>query len=155
MELGPRRLWEADLKQYMSVYSLGPNFSTLDALPGVHRPERFDWALRMNEPPSFCPFLCSFTEPVAQPTLQADNTTVTEDGSVTLTCLSETAGLSIRWLFNRQSLYFNGRMTLSQKNSQLVIDPVRMEDAGEYQCEVSNGYSSKTSPPVQMSVTSE
>lgn len=48
MELGPRRLWEADLKQYMSVYSLGPNFSTLDALPGVHGPERSDWALRMN-----------------------------------------------------------------------------------------------------------
>lgn len=48
MKLGPRRLWEADLKQYMSVYSLGPNFSTLDALPGVHGPERSDWALRMN-----------------------------------------------------------------------------------------------------------
>ncbi|XP_075814994.1 cell adhesion molecule CEACAM21-like [Microtus pennsylvanicus] len=94
-------------------------------------------------------------KPVAQPTLQADKTTVTEDGSVTLTCLPENSGLSIRWLFNRQSLYFNSRMTLSQKNSQLVIDPVRMEDAGEYQCEVSNGYSSKMSPPVQMCVTSE
>ncbi|KAL6080801.1 hypothetical protein STEG23_031737 [Scotinomys teguina] len=94
-------------------------------------------------------------KPVAQPSLQADNTTVTEDGSLTLTCLPEDTGLSIRWLFNQQSLYFNGRMKLSQKNSQLSIDPVRREDAGEYQCEVSNGYSSKKSLPIQMSVTSE
>ncbi|ERE44292.1 carcinoembryonic antigen-related cell adhesion molecule 3-like protein [Cricetulus griseus] len=92
-------------------------------------------------------------EPVAQPTLQADSTTVTDGGSVTLTCLPEAPGLSIRWLFNHQSLYFNGRMTLSQKNSRLRIDPVRRENAGEYQCEVSNGYSSKTSPPIQISVT--
>ncbi|XP_028710752.1 carcinoembryonic antigen-related cell adhesion molecule 3-like [Peromyscus leucopus] len=94
-------------------------------------------------------------KPVAQPVLQADDTTVTEGGSLTLTCLSEDPGLSIRWLFNHQSLYFNGRMALSQKNSQLSIDPVRREDVGEYQCEVSNGYSSKTSLPIQMSVTSE
>ncbi|KAL1769157.1 carcinoembryonic antigen-related cell adhesion molecule 3-like [Sigmodon hispidus] len=92
---------------------------------------------------------------VAQPTLQMDNTTVTEEGSVVLTCLPGDTGLSIRWLFNHQSLYFNSRMTLSQKNSQLTIDSVRREDAGEYQCEVSNGYSSKASVPVQMSVTSE
>ncbi|XP_028635378.1 carcinoembryonic antigen-related cell adhesion molecule 3-like isoform X2 [Grammomys surdaster] len=94
-------------------------------------------------------------EPVAQPTLQADSTTVTEDGSVTLTCLSEDPGLSIRWLFNHQSLYFNDRMTLYQKNSRLSIDPARREDSGEYQCEVSNGYSSKMSLPLQMAVTSE
>ncbi|XP_051018421.1 carcinoembryonic antigen-related cell adhesion molecule 3-like [Acomys russatus] len=94
-------------------------------------------------------------KPVAQPTLQADHTTVTEDSSVALTCLSGDPGLSIRWLFNHQSLYFNDRMTLSQKNSRLSINPARREDAGEYQCEVSNGYSSKQSVPVQVSVTSE
>jgi carcinoembryonic antigen-related cell adhesion molecule len=74
---------------------------------------------------------------------------------VTLTCVSEDPGLSIRWLFNHQGLYFNDRMTLSQKNSRLTIDPAKREDAGEYQCEVSNGYSSKMSLPLQMSVTSE
>ncbi|CAH7395312.1 carcinoembryonic antigen-related cell adhesion molecule 3 [Phodopus roborovskii] len=94
-------------------------------------------------------------KPVAQPTLQADNTAVTEDGPVALTCLTEDPGLSIRWFFHHQSLYFNDRMTLSQKNSRLSINPVRREDAGEYQCEVSNGYSSKTSPPIQISVASE
>uniref|UniRef100_A0A8C6HEH6 Ig-like domain-containing protein n=1 Tax=Mus spicilegus TaxID=10103 RepID=A0A8C6HEH6_MUSSI len=94
-------------------------------------------------------------EPVAQPTLQADSTAVTEAGSVTLTCFSEDPGLSIRWLFNHQGLYFNDRMTLSQKNSRLTIDPAKREDAGEYQCQVSNGYSSKMSLPLQMSVTSE
>jgi len=153
-ELGPRRPWVADLKQYISVYCLGPK------LLQTRGHTRCLWTRAGSlgsegEPSSFSPFLCSFTEPVVQPTLQADSTTVTEAGSVTLTCLSEDPGLSIRWFFNHQGLYFNDRMTLSQKNSRLSIDRARWEDAGEYQCEVSNGYSSKMSLPVQISVVSE
>jgi hypothetical protein len=39
-KLGPHRPWVADLKQYISVYSLDPNFSTLEAILGVCGPER-------------------------------------------------------------------------------------------------------------------
>ncbi|XP_032343292.1 carcinoembryonic antigen-related cell adhesion molecule 1-like [Camelus ferus] len=90
--------------------------------------------------------LCFFADPVAQPSIQASNTTVTEHGdTVFLTCLTNDTGISISWLFNGQSLLLTERMKLSQGNSTLTIHPVRREDAGNYQCQVSNlGYSSKS-----------
>ncbi|XP_059007786.1 carcinoembryonic antigen-related cell adhesion molecule 21-like isoform X2 [Mustela lutreola] len=78
-------------------------------------------------------------QPLAQPTLHASNTTVTEDkDSMVLTCSTSNPEVSIGWLFNGQSLKLMERMTLSQDNSTLTIRPVRKEDAGNYQCEVSN-----------------
>uniref|UniRef100_A0A2K6FK42 Ig-like domain-containing protein n=1 Tax=Propithecus coquereli TaxID=379532 RepID=A0A2K6FK42_PROCO len=81
----------------------------------------------------------SETQPVAQPSIHASSSTVTEDkDSVVLTCLTSDTGISIQWIFNNQSLQVTERMELSQDNITLSINPVKREDAGEYQCEVSN-----------------
>ncbi|XP_032697744.1 carcinoembryonic antigen-related cell adhesion molecule 1-like isoform X1 [Lontra canadensis] len=92
------------------------------------------------------------SEPLAQPTLHASNTTLTEDDSVVLTCSTNNTGVSIGWLFNGQSLKDTERMTLSQDNSTLTIRPVRKEDDGNYQCEVSNPGDSSKSDPVRLAV---
>ncbi|CAK7300994.1 Carcinoembryonic antigen-related cell adhesion molecule 21 [Vulpes lagopus] len=91
-------------------------------------------------------------QPVSQPLLTASNTTVTKDDSVVLTCSSNNTGVSIQWLFNGQILTLTDRMKLSQDNSTLTIDPVRKEDAGKYECEVSNPVSSNKSDPVRLDV---
>ncbi|XP_077919291.1 cell adhesion molecule CEACAM6-like isoform X9 [Halichoerus grypus] len=96
------------------------------------------------------------SELLAQPSLHASNTTVTGNkDSVVLTCSTNNTGVSIGWLFNGQSLKLTERMKLSQDNSTLTIDPVRKEDAGNYQCEVSNPGSSSQSDPVQLAVEDE
>ncbi|XP_042524054.1 carcinoembryonic antigen-related cell adhesion molecule 1 isoform X1 [Dipodomys spectabilis] len=91
-------------------------------------------------------------EPVTQPSIQASNTTVTEQQSVVLTCHSTDPGITIRWLFNEQSLPLTTRTKLSKDNSTLSIDPVRREDSGEYRCEVSNPVSSRKSNPLRLDV---
>ncbi|XP_073746372.1 cell adhesion molecule CEACAM1 isoform X11 [Callorhinus ursinus] len=92
-------------------------------------------------------------QPVAQPTVHASNTTVTGNkDSVVLTCSTNNTGVSIGWLFNNESLKLTERMKLSQDNSTLTIDPVRKEDAGTYQCEVSDPGSSSKSDPVRLAV---
>ncbi|XP_077919308.1 cell adhesion molecule CEACAM1-like isoform X2 [Halichoerus grypus] len=93
------------------------------------------------------------SELLARPTLHASNTTVTGNkDSVVLTCSTNNTGVSIGWLFNNQSLKLTERMKLSQDNSTLTIGPVRKEDAGNYQCEVSNPGSSSQSDPVRLAV---
>ncbi|XP_063108895.1 carcinoembryonic antigen-related cell adhesion molecule 5-like isoform X1 [Cavia porcellus] len=91
--------------------------------------------------------------PVMQPSIQASNTTVTEDDSVVLTCLSNDTDIYIQWIFSNQGLQLSERMKLSENNSILTIYPVKIEDAGEYQCEVSNLVSSRKSEPFRLSVT--
>ncbi|XP_064437216.1 carcinoembryonic antigen-related cell adhesion molecule 6-like isoform X2 [Mirounga angustirostris] len=96
------------------------------------------------------------SEPVARPSLHASNTTVTGNkDSVVLTCSTNNTGVSIHWFFNGQSLKLTERMKLSQDNSTLTIDPVRKEDAGNYQCEVSNPDSSSQSDPIRLDVNYE
>ncbi|KAM5134006.1 cell adhesion molecule CEACAM4-like isoform 1-T3 [Callospermophilus lateralis] len=69
---------------------------------------------------------------VAQPSLRATNT---EPHSVAMTCLSDDPGISITWILNSQTLQLTDRMQLSPDHRTLSIDPVRQEDAGEYQSE--------------------
>ncbi|KAM7058558.1 cell adhesion molecule CEACAM1-like isoform 2-T2 [Molossus nigricans] len=93
------------------------------------------------------------SEPVGKPSIRARNSTVTEHkDTVVLTCLTNDTGISIQWLFNKQSLWLTDRMKLSQGNSTLTIDPVRREDGGSYQCEVSNPVSSCKSDPLWLDV---
>uniref|UniRef100_A0A4W2EB32 Carcinoembryonic antigen-related cell adhesion molecule 7-like n=1 Tax=Bos indicus x Bos taurus TaxID=30522 RepID=A0A4W2EB32_BOBOX len=100
------------------------------------------------------PFTLDVLYPVARPSLQVSNTTVPEhEGPVVLTCLTDETGVSIRWLFKGQSLLLADRMTLSSDNSTLTIDPVSREDAGDYQCEVSNRGNSSRSGPLRLRVT--
>ncbi|XP_040590254.1 carcinoembryonic antigen-related cell adhesion molecule 1 isoform X2 [Mesocricetus auratus] len=91
-------------------------------------------------------------EPVTPPSIQVANTTFKELESVSLTCDSQDIGISIRWLFNGQSLGLTDRMKLSENNSTLSIDPVRREDSGKYECEVSNPVSSERSNPIQLNI---
>ncbi|XP_036032651.1 pregnancy-specific glycoprotein 22-like isoform X2 [Onychomys torridus] len=94
-------------------------------------------------------------KPVSQPFMGVSDTTVPVQGSVLFTCLSTDTGISIHWIFNNQSLQLTKRMSLSPTKCRLSIDPVRMEDAGEYKCEVSNPVSSKTSLPVRLAIMFE
>ncbi|XP_057616789.1 pregnancy-specific glycoprotein 22-like [Chionomys nivalis] len=88
---------------------------------------------------------------VTQPFVQVTDSTVTGQRSVIFTCISPDTDVSIRWIFNKKNLELTERMTLSPTKCGLRIDPVTREDAGLYQCEVSNRFSSKTSPPVSWS----
>ncbi|KAL6083057.1 hypothetical protein STEG23_027533 [Scotinomys teguina] len=85
---------------------------------------------------------------VTQPFVRITDTTVKGGTSAIFTCVSPDTDISIRWIFNNQNLQLTERMTLSPTKCGLTIDPVRSEDAGEYQCEVSNRFSLKTSLPV-------
>ncbi|CAO2626816.1 Carcinoembryonic antigen-related cell adhesion molecule 15, partial [Lemmus lemmus] len=87
-------------------------------------------------------------EPVTQPFVQITNTTVTGRRSVIFSCISPDTDVSIRWIFNKENLQLTERMTLSPTKCGLRIDPVSSTDAGLYQCEVSNRFSSKISLPV-------
>ncbi|KAL1765763.1 carcinoembryonic antigen-related cell adhesion molecule 3-like [Sigmodon hispidus] len=84
---------------------------------------------------------------LTQPFVQITDTTVTGGTSVIFTCITPDADTFIHWNFNNQTLQLSERLTLSPTRCAFRIDPVRNEDAGMYQCEVSNGFSSKTSLP--------
>ncbi|XP_021075399.1 pregnancy-specific glycoprotein 22-like isoform X2 [Mus pahari] len=92
---------------------------------------------------------------VTQPVMRVTDSTVRVQSSVVFTCFSDNTGVSIRWLFNNQTVQLIERMTLSPSKCQLRIHAVRKEDAGEYQCEAFNPVSSKTSLPVSLAVTNE
>ncbi|XP_040590176.1 pregnancy-specific glycoprotein 22-like [Mesocricetus auratus] len=85
---------------------------------------------------------------VTQPFVQITDNTITGGTSVIFTCMSPDTDTFIRWIFNKKNLLLTKRMTLSPTKCGLKIDPVRSTDAGEYQCEVSNRLSVKTSLPV-------
>ncbi|XP_058562407.1 carcinoembryonic antigen-related cell adhesion molecule 21-like isoform X2 [Neofelis nebulosa] len=94
------------------------------------------------------------SEPVSQPSINISNTTATEHkDSVVLTCSTNNKKVSIRWFFNGRSVNLTKRMKLSQDNRALTISLVRVEDAGNYQCEVSNRASSNRSDPIRLAVS--
>ncbi|XP_030742216.1 carcinoembryonic antigen-related cell adhesion molecule 6-like [Echinops telfairi] len=79
-------------------------------------------------------------ESLTKPSIKASNTTITENmGPVVFTCLTKHSGISISWFHDGERLRLTERMKLSQDNSSLTINPVRMEDAGNYQCDRSEG----------------
>ncbi|XP_054569459.1 carcinoembryonic antigen-related cell adhesion molecule 21-like [Eptesicus fuscus] len=90
-------------------------------------------------------------QPVRVPIILASNTTVMEHkDSVILACY--TNAVSIQWFLNGMNLQLTERMKLSWENRILIIDPVRREDAGNYQCEASNPVSSAKSVPVELDI---
>uniref|UniRef100_A0ABZ3NNN5 CEA cell adhesion molecule 6 n=1 Tax=Rattus norvegicus TaxID=10116 RepID=A0ABZ3NNN5_RAT len=91
-------------------------------------------------------------EKLPKPHIQVKNETVLEHHFVDLTCISENTGVSIWWTFNNQKLKATDRMTFSWNNRRLTIDPVTKEDAGAYQCEVSNPLNTRLSDPVKLAV---
>ncbi|XP_012589115.1 PREDICTED: carcinoembryonic antigen-related cell adhesion molecule 1 isoform X2 [Condylura cristata] len=94
------------------------------------------------------------SESVAQPSIRASNSTVNEKDEVNLICITRDSGVTILWLFNNQIMKLTNHMALSKDNRTLTINPVRREDAGEYQCEASNPASSRRSDPFTLKVLS-
>ncbi|XP_007941319.1 carcinoembryonic antigen-related cell adhesion molecule 1-like, partial [Orycteropus afer afer] len=93
------------------------------------------------------------SESLTKPSIHGNNSTVTEnEGPLNLTCLTNDTGISIQWIHNGQSLQLTERMALTQDNSTLTINPVRREDAGAYQCEVSNPVSHNRSDLFRLTV---
>ncbi|XP_051017957.1 pregnancy-specific glycoprotein 22-like [Acomys russatus] len=90
--------------------------------------------------------------PVTTPFVRVTHTVVTVHGSVVFTCFTPDTGISIRWIFNNQTLQLKERMTLSPTKCSLTIDTVSLNDAGEYQCETSNPVSTKTSHGIRLDV---
>ncbi|XP_052028122.1 pregnancy-specific glycoprotein 22-like [Apodemus sylvaticus] len=89
-------------------------------------------------------------KPVTEPFVQITNTTAKTHRSVTFTCVSPDTGVSIHWLFDNHTLPVTERITLSPTKCGLRIDDVRSEDAGEYQCVVTNrAGDAKASQPVR------
>ncbi|KAH0520843.1 Carcinoembryonic antigen-related cell adhesion molecule 21 [Microtus ochrogaster] len=91
-------------------------------------------------------------ELVTTPSIQVSNSIVKEFDSVSLSCFSNDTGISIHWIFNGQNLRLTHRMKLHRTNKILCIFPVKREDTGKYQCEVSNPVSSKRSDPIQLDI---
>ncbi|XP_076422952.1 cell adhesion molecule CEACAM15-like [Peromyscus maniculatus bairdii] len=87
---------------------------------------------------------------VTQPTIQVKTTRVGRQNAAILTCMSPYSGVDVSWIFNNKTLDFSRRMTLSPEKHRLTIAPLRLEDAGEYLCEISNSFSSKKSHPVYL-----
>ncbi|KAK7798004.1 hypothetical protein U0070_005223, partial [Myodes glareolus] len=128
--------------------------STLSINP-VRREDSGEYQCEVSNPVSSKrsdPIQLDIIEPVTKPFIQISNTKVKELDSVSLNCSSNNTGISIHWLFNGESLGLTDRMKLSLNNSTLSIDPVRREDAGEYQCEVSNPVISERSDPIQLDI---
>ncbi|XP_006871569.1 PREDICTED: carcinoembryonic antigen-related cell adhesion molecule 1 [Chrysochloris asiatica] len=90
-----------------------------------------------------------------KPRIAVNSTMVTEhQGSVTFTCHGSYRGTSIQWSFNGQSLWLSERIKLSQDNRTLIINDVRKEDGGSYQCVVSNPAIVCRSDPATLNVSS-
>ncbi|EDM08276.1 rCG53733 [Rattus norvegicus] len=87
--------------------------------------------------------------------MRVTNRTVRVQSSVVFTCFSDNTGICMHWFFNNKSVQLTQRIALSPSKCHLSIDPVSWEDAGQYQCEVSNPVSSKTSLPVSLAVMDE
>ncbi|XP_053513138.1 carcinoembryonic antigen-related cell adhesion molecule 1-like [Artibeus jamaicensis] len=89
-------------------------------------------------------------------TVSARNTATTEQkDTMVLTCLTNDTRISIWWLFRDQRLLLTERTKLSRDNSTLIIQPVRREDAGSYQCGVSSPISTSKSDPLRLDVQSK
>lgn len=87
---------------------------------------------------------------MTQPYLQVKSIRVQRWKSATFECMSPDTGVDITWTFNNKPLDFNRRMVLSPEKHRLSIAPLRLKDAGEYQCEVSNSFSSRKSNPISL-----
>ncbi|XP_076429747.1 cell adhesion molecule CEACAM1-like isoform X5 [Peromyscus maniculatus bairdii] len=94
----------------------------------------------------------TIVENLLKPHIQIRNRTVLENHLVDLTCVSENTGISILWTFNNERLKATDRVMFSWNNQRLTIRPITKEDAGAYQCEVSNPFISKLSDPVSLDV---
>lgn len=129
------------------IYSYSSNFSPLEAFKRLTKEGLVELSEGLL---SFGSLLCFFTEPVTQPFVRITDTTVNAHRSVTFTCITPDVGIPTLWLFNNHNLQVTERIKMSPTKCGLRIDNVRSEDAGEYQCMVTNrAGDTKASHPVR------
>ncbi|XDA83483.1 hypothetical protein R6Z07M_013327 [Ovis aries] len=74
-----------------------------------------------------------------QPSIQVNDSMVRQKGNrVVITCVTNETDISIKWIFNKQQLKAAKNIFLSKDSKNLTIDPIKKENAGEYQCEIFN-----------------
>ncbi|XP_076429764.1 cell adhesion molecule CEACAM1-like isoform X1 [Peromyscus maniculatus bairdii] len=137
--------------------NLTENNSTLQIVP-ARREDSGDYQCEVSNPlgsKKSDPIQLDVVDPVTTPFIQVTNTTVKNLISVFLTCLSNDIGISIQWFFKGNILVITNRKKLFENNHTLQILPVRIEDSGDYQCEVFNEVSSKRSDPIQLDIIRE
>ncbi|KAM5297492.1 cell adhesion molecule CEACAM21-like [Glossophaga mutica] len=106
-------------------------------------------------------YWCEISNPVGsterhvkKPILRASNPTVTENkDAVVLTCYLNV--FTIQWLLNGTKWQPTERMKLSKDHQRFATDPVKGEDAGNYQHEASNPISSVASVALELVVKYE
>nr|XP_027801584.1 carcinoembryonic antigen-related cell adhesion molecule 20 [Marmota flaviventris] len=77
-----------------------------------------------------------FRESPDKPTISVTQSTATEyKDRVTFYCDTTELHVTIRWVFQNQSLVLNERMQLSADGKTITILTVQREDSGTYQCE--------------------
>lgn len=87
---------------------------------------------------------------MTKPYLLLNHTRLNRKSASILSCVCPDTGVDINWLFNYKPLNITERTALSPEKRELTISPVWGADAGIYQCEVSNSFSSKKSNPLLM-----
>lgn len=96
--------------------------------------------------------------PVSMPliTKTPESELVEDRDNVTLTCSVEHGtNVHFKWLKNNMVVGPSERHTFSQDHGTLVINPVKKEDIGQYNCEAQNHISSKLSKQAELIVFCE
>lgn len=101
-------------------------------------------------PSVFCPL-----EILAQPEVMTNSTALVERRDTLHLMCSSPGPAKVRWFFNGGALPIDIRLGLSPDGRVLTRHGVRREEAGAYQCEVSNPVSVSRSKPFNLTVYCE
>ncbi|XP_027371424.1 carcinoembryonic antigen-related cell adhesion molecule 21-like [Bos indicus x Bos taurus] len=88
-----------------------------------------------------------------QPSIQVSDPMVREkENKVVMTCITNEMDITVKWIFNKQQLKSAKNVFLSEDSKNLTIDPIKKENAGDYQCEISNIGTSNRSETFELKV---
>ncbi|XP_055407433.1 carcinoembryonic antigen-related cell adhesion molecule 21-like isoform X2 [Bubalus kerabau] len=88
-----------------------------------------------------------------RPSIQVSDPMVREkENKVVMTCITNEMDISVKWIFNKQQLKSAKNVFLSKDGKNLTIDPIKKENAGDYQCEISNIGTSNRSETFELKV---
>lgn len=75
-----------------------------------------------------------------------------KENKVVMTCITNEMDITVKWIFNKQQLKSAKNVFLSEDSKNLTIDPIKKENAGDYQCEISNIGTSNRSETFELKV---
>ncbi|XP_060776788.1 uncharacterized protein LOC132886247 [Neoarius graeffei] len=91
--------------------------------------------------------------PISSVTIVPSNTELIEfNSTVNIVCSASGSLLSFIWLNGSSEVTAGGRVQLTDNNNSLTITSVIRGDTGPYQCEASNTFSKKRSPPLSLTI---